>query len=274
MLEQQKTEITHLLRAAKGRRTLDTFANETGISKFQLCRIMNGNYKNIPRLSTLKAIAEHSEIPGLFEKIMDIVNAAVPDPQIEEEIIFEGTPKAESEPKLPFDFAKHEKLCKAVILDALSSATFTWSTGSPHRRPGCLEFPIRISISNHPIRYWSFYFLAASGKEDMTAVRNFLGDLSLYHPFANEKISLVFTDMSLYYNFFSLLTPMTSQPIWNMNFSILLIDLDKIEVEDEEQISLHDSVSPKEFLAICRGKGDDFILSEIETYRSKRKQFC
>lgn len=274
MLEQQKTELTHLLRDAKGKRTLDTFAEETGISKFQLCRIMNGNYKNTPRLSTLKAIAEHSEIPGLFEKIMDIVNAAVPDTPIEEEIIFEGTPETEAEPLPPFDFVKHEKLCKAVILDALSSAAFTWSTGSPRRRPGDLDFPLQISIRNHPIQYWSFYFLAASGKEDMTAVRDFLGDLALYHPFGNEKVSLVFTDIYTYNQFFSLLTSFTSQPIWNMNFSIIMIDLDKLEVDDEEQISLHDSVSPKEFLALCRGKGDAFLLSEIDTYRSKRKQFC
>lgn len=274
MLTQKKDELTNLLRDAKGKRTLDTFSEETGISKFQLCRIMNGNYKNTPRLSTLKAIAEHSEIPGLFDQIMEVVNATVPDPQLVEEIIFEGEPNAETAPVPNFDFKKNEKLCKAVILDALSSLALPWNTSLPYRHSDFLKFPIQVSVSNHPIKHWSFYFLGVSGIEDMNAVRNFLGDLSLYHPFATEKISLVLTDMSTYHKMLALLSSTSSQPIWNMNFSVILIDLDDIEVKEEELLSLHDSISVNDVLSLHPIPEDDYFLSEIQAYRVKRRQCC
>lgn len=91
MLNFDRTRLTELIKEAKGSQTLDELAAKTGISKFQLSRIMNGNYKRAPHMSTLRKIAGVSGIPGLFDQMVELINATAPEPEYEIEVLDDGS---------------------------------------------------------------------------------------------------------------------------------------------------------------------------------------
>ena len=77
MTEAQKRELGKLIKEAKGSRTLDRFAEETGISKFQISRIINGRYEYCPHMSTIAKIAKFSELNNFVERFKKIATEEI-----------------------------------------------------------------------------------------------------------------------------------------------------------------------------------------------------
>ena len=71
MTEEEKLNLAKMVKKAKGSMSLDEFASKTGVSKFQLSRIMNGKFKESPRKATIQAILDHAESPEIFRKAID-----------------------------------------------------------------------------------------------------------------------------------------------------------------------------------------------------------
>lgn len=109
MLNFDRTRLTELIKEAKGSQTLDELAAKTGISKFQLSRIMNGNYKRAPHMSTLRKIASVSGIPGLFDQMVDLINATAPEPEYEIEVLDDGSDGFELLAEGPFNYVIMEE---------------------------------------------------------------------------------------------------------------------------------------------------------------------
>lgn len=143
MLDFDRTRLTELIKEAKGGQTLDELAAKTGISKFQLSRIMNGNYKRAPHMSTLRKIAGVSGIPGLFDQMVDLINATAPEPEYEIEVLDDGSDGFELLAEGPYNYVMMEEddVEEEILEDGsgcLGTSTGPDTDAETHARPDSL----------------------------------------------------------------------------------------------------------------------------------------
>ena len=134
MLDFDRTRLTELIKEAKGGQTLDELAAKTGISKFQLSRIMNGN------MSTLRKIAGVSGIPGLFDQMVDLINATAPEPEYEIEVLDDGSDGFELLAEGPYNYVMMEEddVEEEILEDGsgcLGTSTGPDTDAETHARP-------------------------------------------------------------------------------------------------------------------------------------------
>ena len=311
MSKYNKDKLKELLKEAKGNQTLDQMAAKSGLSKYQLSRIISGNYQYTPRMATLRAIAEASGVPGFFEKMIETIYDSAPrenyeievlddgiellaegpynyvkmdEDDVEEEVLDDGSgnvgditeSETEAEVYEQADISiPRRNMCRAAI--TMSMASFgngiKWSIMPEADNAKFIQYPLRFAIDQRPIQKWSFIFLYEYGGEEFEQVMQVLGRLAMSHPLYNEKISLVFTNRENYIKYTSREMTFSSYPLWNMNLSAMLVDFSEMQVTEECYLFLSDDMTEDSIASLQFPDSlmDDFILENVLDYRKKRK---
>lgn len=265
MTEEEKLNLAKMVKKAKGSMSLDEFANKTGVSKFQLSRIMNGKFKESPRKATIQAILDHAESPEIFQKAA-------------------GTTKCESgkesletafPPSKEISAMESEtKRCRAAILDSLAAFSLPWQNIHPNTRQEQLDFNLVLKIDSCPIDTWKFFFLFSYGSESLESQARFIGNLYFYHPKSTEKVSLVFTDEFNYETFASWPYSFNDQ-FCNTTLSAVLIEPNEMKIAAESYAAVHESVSKETAESLYLpsvSPSDDFMLDKICEWHKFQKQ--
>ena len=266
MTEEEKLNLAKMVKKAKGSMSLDEFASKTGVSKFQLSRIMNGKFKESPRKATIQAILDHAESPEIFRKAIDTTTYEVGKESSETAFLPHKALSAVME--------SETKRCKAAILDSLAAFSLPWQNIHPGARQEQLDFNLVLKIDNCPIDTWKFFFLFSYGSESLESQARFIGSLYFYHPRPTEKVSLVFTDEFNYETFTSWPYSFNDQ-FCNTTLSSILIEPEKMEIKEETYTSVHETISREtvESLYIPTiSHPDGIMLDKIWEWRSARKQ--
>lgn len=206
LTEAEKKELGNLIRKAKGYQSSEEFAQKIGITKYQLSRIMNGKFKDMPRKSTLQAIYDNAVQSEVKAQLMVCLS-----PTIWNQVDSKKTERQNNTYEtlnailnINLDNSKKNLLkdYKGIILKELSDVPFEWirkldipPVDITSFTDGylCIEF-----LGDSPIKKWHLYFLSSNPDIDDSFLYEFLGKLSCY-PSANEdKFSLVVPHMGMY----------------------------------------------------------------------------
>ena len=221
LLDQEKLELAKYVRQAKGSLSLNAFSQKTGVSKYQLSRIMNGKFKDQPRESTILAIAngsEHSSIRNILK--ITYLSEEVYNQEIEKE---KSLNCKSNSPKLQTEEHTHDS---TVISDPINDPVFSENAAFPkkkrYRRFTTLDplstllksllglpvewtktldtCPIDLFVENYicirfaedcPLKKWHFIFLEKHPYEYPTYLITVLGALYNHSMPLTEKFSII-----------------------------------------------------------------------------------
>lgn len=241
MTDKEKNYFSELLQRAKGDLSLEDFSRLTGISKFQLSRIMNGKFKGVPRKSTINAIAENSQ----DEKAKEILSLYCTGNHVFYEDGDENELSTNNLENLINFISKKQKgeknrelenACKGLILAAACSFKFDWIVKYNQidsNIPRDLQPLLRIELPSHTsVNIWDFYFQPDDEQYKKGYFYALLGRIISSKVSENHKVSLVVSDVKIY-------NELKHIPIHTMDikFSFLLIDMKKQNVEMEDYIN-------------------------------------
>lgn len=198
MTDTEKSELAKIIKKAKGSRSSEEFARKIGITKYQLSRIINGKFKDMPRQSTLMAIRDNAEseesrlllslflLPSTYENI----NGEFVEVPVEPENILAKYVEAEMQrPEIDI-FNKNWN----SLLGSFGRVFDEW-TKKADKDPLGFDTSGRYLFielnANTVIKKWYFYFLLDSELADENLFYSFIGKLSCRPSDTEEKFSLV-----------------------------------------------------------------------------------
>lgn len=253
MTDREKECLLKLLHLAKGNLSLDKFSEMTGISKFQLSRIMNGKFKETPRKSTLNAIAVHSQDSYAQEILLAYQSDSHTLIGEEGETIEVPTDNLEMIIELTEQHNRRKRgqaladKCKGIILKDSCSFQFDWTVkylkADPFI-PKALQPFLRIEIPFHEsVDIWDFYFQPEAEQYEKGYLYTFLGRIMSSAIKPDHKVSLVITEKGLY-------EKLVNTPIQNMGttFSFIFVDLENQLVQEEYYVSVNDNCKWQEIM--------------------------
>jgi len=202
-----KLQLARFVKKAKGSLSLDEFAQKTGVSKYQLSRIMNGKFKEQPRISTMAAIADNSESTMAETCIRSLF--LLEDNPKKEKTVQPDSLHSDCEPEkntseIMNDIENAPETTKryrtqkswdsmAVILYFLVSLPFEWTKKN-------LPCPVNVFVNGYlcidllgqtKIRRWHFFFLKQNPYDYPTYLIAVAGILCDKGGSADEKFSIV-----------------------------------------------------------------------------------
>ena len=246
----EKECLIELIKCAKGNLTLDDFSERTGISKFQLSRILNGKFKEIPRKSTLSVIAEHS-VDKFAKEVFQFYlsdQILVPDGNTMKKIPNDNLTsliKWIKEENFIKSLKKIIHTCKGILLSNLSEMTFDWTVKYQEVNssiPVNLQPILEIGTNGHGgIENWIFYFEPNEEQYNQGFFYTFLGRIMCESIPQNNKVSLIVSSLEVYDKL--ILSP---PPNLNFAFSILLINLETQIIDNEHVFSFSPGTTDKQ----------------------------
>lgn len=258
----EKECLIELIKNAKGNLTLDDFAERTGISKFQLSRILNGKFKVMPRKSTLSVIAKHS-VDDFAKEVFDYYLAdrfVISDDGTSKIVSCDSLTTAVKnikDEKFQNALRKIVRACKGILFNDLSALPFDWTVKYTKNNPSIstsLQPILEIETGgNGGIDKWIFYFEPDEQKYENGFFFTFLGSIMCKNIPPNTKISLIVSGLELYKQVTAL-----PPPDLNFSFSIISVDYETQIVDSEHIYSFPPGVTFKEYDKICIAEGTVF----------------
>lgn len=251
----EKECLIELIKNAKGNLTLDDFAELTGISKFQLSRILNGKFKIMPRKSTLSVIAKHSADDFAKEVFHKYLSESIvrSDDGTRKIISCDSLTTAVQnvkDEKFQKALKKITRTCKGILFNDLSLLPFDWTVKYTKNNPSIstsLQPMLEIETGgNGGIDKWIFYFEPDEQKYENGFFFTFLGSIMCKNIPPNTKISLIVSGLELYEQVTAL-----PPPDLNFSFSIISVDYETQIVDSEHIYSFPPGVAYKEYNKIC-----------------------
>lgn len=246
MTDDERLEFASMVRKAKGSQSLSEFSKKTGISKYQLSRIMNGKFKELPRRSTLQAIAVNCEDVAVkmelgisllgykYETVNGIETRVEDDPR----------EKLLSFLNVEVKMKRKEQIRSQVgrILAELSETSHTWMRKK-------VEDKLKLSLADHylyiellddvKMKKWHFYFVPKSQKTD-EFFYTFLGRLSCCQIDNDEKFILVPENERMYMQLLG------KKPNGNANLSVIYFDNDGFTESTEDYLQVADGMTKED----------------------------
>lgn len=210
MTELEKKELSRLVKLAKGSQSLDEFAEKTGISKFQLSRIINGKFKGMPRKSTLQAICDNSENSEATLLLSVSLQPTIPGFLDDEEIRMPNNMEETLSIMLNGSFyrstLKRLQQNQQYVLGQIMKLANEWITRLNCDPLNCeppdseyQERHMQLEFTwNRKIKKWYFYFIDELLDSSDSFFYTFLGKLSCYPSTPEEKFSLVVSNPEIY----------------------------------------------------------------------------
>lgn len=217
LTDDTRTELSNYVKKAKGSLTLDEFSAKSGISKYHLSRLINGKLKNVPRESTIIAIANASESKAVrrylkwcylsdetlareerIDPVLQPINSSHKTEQIsgDDSIPYETTRKRTK----TYYNKKPAQSSTSIILDALLHLPYEWTRK-------LIECPVTIFIDNYfciefpdeaPFKKWHFLFLKEHPYDYHTYLVTALGILLNQGVALDEKYTIVLDSKKRY----------------------------------------------------------------------------
>lgn len=231
--EFDKTRLSDLLKEAKGNLSLNLYATKCGISVGYLCKYMSKKFDNPPTPTTLKKISAFTEQNGVTFEDLLTASGYIPEKYLD-------TPYVASK-RLQL-----EKLVIATITLALSKKPFKWSVSPIVDKLDNQLYDLDIAINDDNITHWlfsfrppviymnsrpKFYRKSANSNNDVQNIFNYFGNLMAHRYQENTKLSFVTTSEEVYNQFRDFKPHML-----NMYISIILVDLEKMEILEESYL--------------------------------------
>lgn len=207
-----QSAFSQLLRSAIGNRKKKDFASIIGISPEYLSRLLNGKAPNTPSIELLKNIARNAQNSISYSQLLQVCGY---------------TGRNESPANPPISASESHKFMKATILTALESLSMPWTL-----EPSGVSCDLSIRVSSEMEHCWYFRFLPMEEDQlQQHLSENYLA--LLFQSIKNEdKYSLV-TSSKAEYDLFLEQLPVNL----NLNLSIILVDMEHLEIQEESWLS-------------------------------------
>lgn len=245
MTEDEKLEFGDMVRRAKGSQSLSEFSKKTGISKYQLSRIMNGKLKELPRKATLAAIMENCEAVDVKMELALSLSSYVQKEEAEKK----------NKPNSPHDFLlsflnleirekrrERIRLQMGRILAELAETSHTWVRKRVEDRlqVAFADWYLYIEfLDDTKMKKWHIYFIPKSQKVE-EFFYTFLGRLSCCQIGSDEKFILVPATESMYEQLLNKKTDC------NVNLSVIYFDNEECTESMEEYLRCADNITKED----------------------------
>lgn len=277
MTDDERLEFASMVRKAKGSQSLSEFSKKTGVSKYQLSRIMNGKLKELPRKSTLQAIALNCEDMAVkmelgisllgykYETVNGIETRVDDDPREKLLSFLNLEVKMKRKEQIRFQVGR--------ILAELSETSHTWM-----RRK--VEDKLNLSLADHSLyiellddvkmKKWHFYFVPKSQKPEEFFYA-FLGWLSCCQMGGDEKCILVPENERMYMQF------LNKKPNCNVNLSVIYFDNDGFTESTEEYLQVVGGMTKEDIRSSAFLESTTVHMEdgeEIYFYKNRNADIC
>ena len=235
-----RAELSNYVKKAKGNLTLDEFSVKSGISKYHLSRLINGKIKNIPRESTIIAIANASEsravrriLKWCYLSDETLAREERIDPELQPINSNHETKQPYSDDPIPYEEKrkraksyynkKPAQSSVSIILEALLDLSFEWTRT-------LMVCPVTIFIDNYfcielpdeaPFKKWHFLFLQEHPYDYETYLTTTLGILLNQKQPIEEKYTIVLDSQKRYSQ-----ARIRKHIVTHANISVMLIHSD------------------------------------------------
>ena len=211
-----KNELIALVKKAIGEQNIKSFAENAGLSRDYVSRLLLGRFEDSPRKGTLEKIASATELVSLDE----LMQAA-------------GYNKVSIPNKTP----SKDSVIKAALLSSLASTNLSWSVEGESG-----NYSLTVKCNNSIINTWSFIFLDSKESKSSKSSADRLFHYYLNFLFRNipssSKISFV-TDDKEEFDLYKKNLPINLA----VNISLILVDSETLSINKEVVLSSCKNIS-------------------------------
>lgn len=226
-----KEEFAVLLDRAKGDRSINNFANETGVSAAHISRFLRQMIASPPTPETISKFAAKAHNEVTYQDLMVAAGHLAREGESDgnkEKIVERDSPM-----NLRMQREEQERKFKQVILADLYESPFKWSVEKTEERS---RFPDMIlNIDNEGYQRWYLAFMPVNPERRHFSIMNTIhlyGRIATFELNETDKFTIVVNDKKAYEMFFK------RAPIsLRANIYIMLIDLEWGKISKEEMIN-------------------------------------
>lgn len=227
-----REKFAELLEKARGGRSINRFAYETGVSSAHISRFLRKLIESPPSPETISKLVSKANNDVTYQ---DMMIAAGHLAQAGENYRESGENAAANSPiNSKAEIAKLEKRFVQIILaDLFNNAEFTWTVEKS--RDKSLQSDMIINIENYRYNKWLLEF-KATAEENFFPSQSFIyaiyGRLATKAFMPEEKYTIVVDNIDLFNQLID--TPPVSI---KANISVMLLDIGKNEVIEEKMLA-------------------------------------
>jgi transcriptional regulator with XRE-family HTH domain len=226
-----RAEFAALLDKAKGDRSINQYANETGVSAAHISRFLREMIEAPPTPETISKLATKAYNEVTYRDLMAAAGHINIATQPNEDTIRNSDIEIYS----PLDRRRRmedlQKRFFQVILSDLYTKPFKWSIQKPEDKPFSPDMVVDIDHDGYNRWYLDFKGTLDDGRSAGPHPYHFYGQITLVELLPSDKFTLV-VNSETYYKQFLRRPPVSLRA----NLYVMLIDLDKGEVIKEEQL--------------------------------------
>ena len=216
-----------LLDRAKGDRSINQYANETGVSAAHISRFLREMIDAPPTPETISKFAQRA---GGDVSYADMMIAAG--------YINEGSVGQEDSPQSRRDeIIRIEQEIFQIVISDLMKSDFKWSMEKPEGRSNFPDLTINLEDDYYSKWYLEFKAFRPSRLPHISMIYNFYSRLLSFEVYASDKFTLVVNDEMAF-------NQILKRPPINLraNLFVMLVDLESKRVIKEEQISSYEGL--------------------------------
>lgn len=226
-----KEEFAVLLDRAKGDRSINNFANETGVSAAHISRFLRQMIASPPTPETISKFAAKAHNEVSYQDLMVAAGHLA-----RKDNTTEGDKENEVERDSPMNFRRQreelEKKFIQVILADLYEKPFKWSVEKPESRFHQPDMILNIDNEGYNKWYLDFYPSIPNRRNQMSFKLGFVyGSIAMYELHETEKITIVVNDEKDF-NIIMRKPPLSLRA----NLYVMLIDLEWGKILKEEML--------------------------------------
>lgn len=234
-----RAEFAALLDKAKGDRSINQYANETGVSAAHISRFLREMIEAPPTPETISKLAAKAYNEVTYQDLMiaaghlarqydnNIMDVREDSIAHEKDSIIKDSPM-----NYRNEIESIKNRFKQILLADLYDKPFKWS---PEKLEGRMRYPDMIlNLYDSEYKRWYFDFKPIRDDRGFTPPHNFLfiyGRISMEEIYQYDKFTIVVNNEKAFDSFFRK-PPLSLRA----NLYVMLIDLDKGEVIKEEQL--------------------------------------
>lgn len=237
-----KEEFANLLEKAKGNRSINSYANETGISAAHISRFLRQMIDAPPSPETISKLASKAHNEVSYRDLMAAAGHIIISNDDENEFdsnyreFIQRTGRVQR--ISPFErinqFEVFEKKCMQIILSFLYEASFKWSIRKPEGRVSSPDMVVDIEHDGY-LR-WLIEFKMGIGASIGMPPYHIYGQISTLELKETDKVTIAVNNEKFYQRFFKI--PPKSL---KANLYVMLIDIEQEKILKEEKLcSYHD----------------------------------
>jgi transcriptional regulator with XRE-family HTH domain len=225
-----KEEFAVLLDRAKGNRSINNFANETGVSAAHISRFLRQMIASPPTPETISKFAAKAQNEVTYQDLMVAAGHITNKETFNNRDTFVDR---ESPRNLRMEREELARKFKQVILADLYESSFKWSVEKTEER---VRFPdMKLNIDNEGYQRWYLTFMPVNPERSHYSIMNTIhlyGRIATFELKETDKFTIVVNDKKAYEMFFK------RAPIsLRANIYIMLIDLEWGKILKEEMLS-------------------------------------